>query len=118
MGGPTIQGGMTLEERQTLLQEEEQMAMEREERQRAIMEEQEASRLAREEAQRDLDERAEEERVAEIERLESEGAEVSEYLADNPDFDDTISNLFSALATGTGFIGDDGDDETTEPLPE
>lgn len=114
MGAPNIQGGMTAEEREDLLVKEEEMAMAREERQRALVEEQEESRLAREKAQRGLDQRAEEERVEELERLESEGAEVSEYLAETPDYEGTLSDLYAALAAGTGFTGE-GD---TEEYPE
>lgn len=114
MGAAPVQAGPTAEERGALLQQEEEIAIAREERQRALMEEQEEARLAIETAQRNLDQRAEEERIEELERLESEGADVAEYLAETPDYEGTLSDLYAALAAGTGFTGE-GD---TEEYPE
>ena len=95
--------GMSYDERMALLREEEMMAQEREERERGILEEQERQRLAREEAQRAYEQLEETERLAELERMETEGAEVSQEIEEEVDVDSSVAGLFSALAKGTGF---------------
>ena len=103
MGAPKVQGGMTFEERQALLRDEERMAEEREAHQREILALEEAQREARERAQRMQSEQEEAARLAEIERMELEGAEVSQETeeATEQDTDVTVANLYSALALGT-----------------
>ena len=108
---PKVEGGMTYSQRQQLLEDEDRMAQEREEGQRRILEEQERQREAREKAQRMIAEQAEEDRLAEIERLEAEGAEIAQDLSEVADEDEAAAqNMWSALGMGTGFI-DGGESE-------
>jgi len=101
MGGPKIDGGMSYEERQALLRDEQRMAEEREEHQREILALEEAQREARDRAQRLMREQEESQRLAEIERLEQEGAEVSEDIAEAVDEDTAAADMWTALAMGT-----------------
>ena len=116
MGAPKVQGGMTFEERQALLAQEEAMAQEREARQREIMDQQERQRLAREEAERAYAQLEEAERLAELERMEEEGAQTAQDIEDEGDTDTAMASLFSALAKGTGFTAEQAQAGNRESL--
>ena len=119
MGSPTIQGGMTMAERQQLLEQENQMAQEREAYQRAQLEEQEKRREAREDAQRRLNEVEERFRTQELAEMEKEAAGIAEEGVGEEDIDTSVADMFAALAYGTEFIGDEEEtEEEGEPIPE
>ena len=108
-GGPSIPEGMSAADRERLLGRENELAAERDQEQRDFLALQEEQRLAREESQRLLVQQEEEARLAELERLETEGAEVAESLEEPIDVDTSVADMFASLAFGTEFIGDDED---------
>ncbi len=91
------------------MERENELAAERDQEQRDFLALQEEQRLAREESQRLLVQQEEEARLAELERLETEGAEVAESLEEPVDVDTSVADMFASLAFGTEFIGDDED---------
>ncbi len=113
-GGPSMPAGMTAEDRAMLLEKEQEMARVQDEEQREFLALQEEQRLAREESQRLLAQQEEEARLAELERLETEGAEVAESLEEPVDVDTTVADMFAALAFGTEFVGEDETAEVAE----
>jgi chromatin segregation and condensation protein Rec8/ScpA/Scc1 (kleisin family) len=117
MGSPKISGGMTLEQRQQLLESEERMSREREKFQREQMLEQESQRRARERAERGMLQQEEQARTAELERLEQEAAGVAEEAVEEDDVDTSVADMFAALAFGTDFIGDVESEEEEEEGP-
>lgn len=114
-GGPSIPEGMSAADRERLLERENELAAEREQEQRDFLALQEEQRLAREESQRLLTQQEEEARLAELERLETEGAEVSESIEDPVDIDTSVADMFASLAFGTEFVKDkkEGGTETS-----
>ena len=113
-GAPRVEGGMTYAQRQQLLEDEDAMAREREAGQRRLLDEQERRRQARERAQRQMEEQAEADRLAEIERLEREGADIAQDLTEVVDADESAAqNMWSALSMGTGFV-DSGTEEADQ----
>ena len=111
MGSTKIDGGMTMAERQKLLEQENELARERESYQRAQLEEQEKQREAREDAQRKLMQVEERFRTQELAEMEREAAGVAEEGVGEEDVDTTVSDMFAALAYGTEFIGDEEETE-------
>lgn len=110
-GAPTVTGGMTSEQRESLLEKENEFARIRDEEQREFLNMQEQQRMAREDSQRSLVKQEEAARLEELERKETEGAEVSETLAEPQDVDTTMADMFASLAYGTEFIGEGEEDD-------
>jgi len=108
--GPSVPAGMSGAERERLLEKEAELARIRDEEQREFLSMQEEQRLAREEAQRTLTQQEEAARLAELERLETEGADVAETLEEPEDKDTTVADMFASLAFGTEFVGDTEED--------
>jgi hypothetical protein len=112
MGGTSIEtpAGISAEERMQFLEKEQSLADEREEKQRDFMLQQENMRQAQEAASRKLIEQEEASRIAELERMEREGADVAEGLAESGEVDTSVADMYSALASGTEFISEDEDE--------
>ena len=110
-GGPQIPEGMSAEDQKELLEAEDQLARERDIAQREFLQEQEAQRVSQEEAQRKLLSHEEAARVAELERMETLGGDVVTDMSAATDEDTAVSDMFSSLAAGTGFVNVDDDDE-------
>ena len=113
-GGPNIPAGMSAAVRERLLEKESELARIRDEEQREFLDIQERQRVAREESQRTLAQQEEASRLAEIERLETEGADVAETLEDPEDIDTTVADMFASLAFGTEFVSDVEEEESLE----
>jgi membrane protein involved in colicin uptake len=111
MGAPKISGGMSLADRESILEKENEYARIRDEEQREFLNIQEQQRMAREESQRSFTKQEEAARLEELERQETEGAEVSETLAEPQDVDTTMADMFASLAYGTEFIGQGEEDD-------
>ena len=107
-GGPGVAGGMTFEEREKLLETEQEFARAQQAEQRALLAAEEVQREARERAQRLQAEMEEGSRISEIERLEEEAAEESFAQAEDVDEDNTLSDMFSALFIGATDKYDEG----------
>ena len=112
--GPSVQQGLSASDRERLLEKESELARIRDEEQREFLAIQERQRVAREESQRTLAQQEEASRLAEIERLETEGADVSETLEDPEDIDTTVADMFASLAFGTEFVSDVEEEESLE----
>ena len=112
--GPSVQQGLSAADRERLLEKESELARIRDEEQREFLAIQERQRVAREESQRTLAQQEEAARLAEIERLETEGADVSETLEDPEDIDTTVADMFASLAFGTEFVSDVEEEESLE----
>ena len=112
--GPSIPPGLSAADRERLLEKESELARIRDEEQREFLDIQERQRVAREESQRTLAQQEEAARLAEIERLETEGADVAETLEDPEDIDTTVADMFASLAFGTEFVSDVEEEESLE----
>jgi len=115
-GGPKLSAGLSVDEREQLLEKENELARLRDEEQRDFMLQQEEMRVAREESQRLLTQQEEASRTAELERLETAGAEVAEDISEPADTDTSVADMFAALAFGTEFIGDEEEAAPSEPV--
>jgi len=107
--GPSMSGGMSAADREALLVKENELASLRDQEQRDFLALQEEQRMAREDSQRMLAEQEESARLAELERLETEGADVAETMEEPIDKDTSVADMFASLAFGTEFIGDEED---------
>ena len=107
--GPSIPAGMSKADREALLVKENELASLRDQEQRDFLALQEEQRMAREDSQRMLAEQEESARLAELERLETEGADVAETMEEPIDKDTSVADMFASLAFGTEFIGDEED---------
>ena len=109
--GPSIPAGMTAAEREGLLQKESELAAIRDQEQRDFLALQEEQRLAREDSQRVMAQQEEAARLAELERLETEGADVAETMEEPVDKDTSVADMFASLAFGTEFVSDSEEEE-------
>ena len=106
-GGPKIPAGMSAADREGLLEKEGELASIRDQEQRDFLSLQEEQRLSREDSQRLLAQQEEASRLAELERLETEGADVAETMEEPIDKDTGVADMFASLAFGTEFVSDD-----------
>ena len=116
-----IPEGLSLEERERLLEKEEALARDRDAEQRAFLDEQEKMRLAREKSQRMMTEQEEKARQAELERQEQQAQEVAEGTVEGiEDVDTGVASMFSSLAFGTDFLdaGTESAEEEEEQRPQ
>jgi hypothetical protein len=109
-GGPNIPAGMSAADRESLLAKESELASIRDQEQRDFLSLQEEQRMAREDNQRVMAEQEESARLAELERLETEGADVAETMEEPIDKDTGVADMFASLAFGTEFVSDDVDE--------
>ena len=106
-GGPTIPAGMSAADREGLLEKEGELASIRDQEQRDFLSLQEEQRLSREDSQRLLAQQEEASRISDLERLETEGADVAETMEEPIDKDTGVADMFASLAFGTEFVSDD-----------
>ena len=119
---PQMAGGyepMTFEQHSMLLEQEAQLATERDETQRAFMLEQEEMRMALEETER-LQIQQEEEAI-EREQMRQEREAAGEPVTSDTvqeiegDVDDVVANMYEALLGG---VDEEGNYDYEEPVPE
>jgi len=109
---------LSAEEREALLEKEDELAKVRAEEQRDFLDEQEKMRMARESSQRLVLEQEEQARRSELERQERMGQEVSQELVEDVrDVDTNVADMFSALAYGTDFMSEEDDAEVDADKP-
>ena len=114
MAKGSIPAGMSASQKADLLEKENELAMLRDKEQRDFLQMQEEQRMAREDQTRLLAEQEEKQRLAELERMEQEGADVSESIEATPDKDTTVTDMYAALSFGTDAAANQSKIKTEE----
>tara|TARA_R100000458_G_scaffold45767_1_gene44084 strand:- start:488 stop:859 length:372 start_codon:yes stop_codon:yes gene_type:complete len=100
--GPDIQGGLSIEDRQSLLEQENLLAEERDAKAREFQLQMERERKAQESEMAELAKRQEAERISEVEAQERAAAGFADPEVDaaRADRERRITNMWGSLAAG------------------